>query len=88
MHRELIEAVHRLSGSIEGFEQAINLGKFKNFCRCSRNRRQFDVAVPFHRLFKTIEERLNSGAIQASNLRAIKNQTWAICFQRRINFEQ
>ena len=88
MHRELIEAIHRLSGGVEGFEQTINLGKFKNFCRCSRNRRQFDVAVPFHRLFKTIEERLNSGAIQPSNLGAIKDQAWAIRFQRRINFEQ
>ena len=88
MDRELIEAIHRLSGSVEGFEQAINLGKLKNLCRRSRNRRQFDVAVPFHRLFKTVEERLNSSAVQPSNLRAIKDQTWAIRFQRRINFEQ
>src|ERR1700733_1512360 len=77
-----IEAAHGLAGSLENLEDAVYTHDFENHFRLRRHGSELQIPVAFHGFVQTIHQHLDASAVDASDLRAIENDSRALKFKQ------
>jgi hypothetical protein len=81
MHREFVEALHRVRGILKDLEEMIDSCQFQHHGRSRRDCSELEIAVPLQNLLHANQEKLDACAIHLADIGEVEDDFWVVSLE-------